>query len=172
MRESVKFLAFLVPSRTHIRQYQRYLEEIEQVIGQINERFGTADWKPVEVYFENNYIQAIAAMRLYDVLLVNSVIDGMNLVAKEGPVVNTRDGVLVLSESAGAYERLRVGCLPVAPADLEGTSRALYQALTMSAEERASRSKRMVERPSSRKTSLTGSTVSFMTSAPSADSAY
>ena len=84
-------------------------------------------------------------MRLYDVLMVNSVIDGMNLVAKEGPVVNTKDGVLVLSESAGAHERLQVGSLPIAPADLEGTSRALYQALTMPAEERAARSQRMVQ---------------------------
>ena len=73
-------------------------------------------------------------------LLVNSVIDGMNLVAKEGPVVNTKDGVLVLSEAAGAHEQLKVGALPVAPADVEGTARALYEALTMSDAERKRRS--------------------------------
>ena len=66
--------------------------------------WSTETWKPVHVFYENNYIQAIAGMRLYDVLLVNSVIDGMNLVAKEGPVVNTKDGVLILSEAAGAFE--------------------------------------------------------------------
>ena len=145
LREQVKFLAFLVPSRTHIRQYQRYQEEIEVVIRDINERYGTSEWQPVQVFFENNYIQAIAAMRLYDVLLVNSVIDGMNLVAKEGPVVNTKNGVLVLSESAGAHEQLRVGCLSVAPADVEGTKQALYQALTMSDAERETRNQRMVQ---------------------------
>ena len=78
-------------------------------------------------------------------LLVNAVIDGMNLVAKEGPIVNTKQGALVLSESAGAYEQLKVGAIPVAPADIEGTARALYQALSMSPEERAERSRAMVE---------------------------
>lgn len=141
----VRFLAFLVPSRTHIRQYQRYIEEIDQSVKRINEKFGTADWQPIQIYYENNYIQAIAGMRLYDVLLVNSVIDGMNLVAKEGPVVNKKDGVLILSEAAGAYEQLRIGALPVAPADVEGTARALYQALTMSAEERNQRATAMRE---------------------------
>jgi trehalose 6-phosphate synthase len=135
----VKFLAFLVPSRTHIRQYQRYIEEIDAIVKRINEKFGKADWQPIIIYYENNYIQAIAAMRLYDVLLVNSVIDGMNLVAKEGPIVNRKDGVLILSEAAGAHEQLKIGALPVAPADVEGTSRALYQALTMDPVERARR---------------------------------
>ncbi len=145
LRGKVRFVAFLVPSRTHIRQYQRYLEEIEAVVTHVNRRFGTDEWRPIEVFLENNYTQAIAAMRLYAVLLVNSIIDGMNLVAKEGPVVNTKNGVLVLSEAAGAYERLSVGCLSVAPADVEGTAKVLYQALTMSDEERAERNRRMVE---------------------------
>ena len=78
-------------------------------------------------------------MRLYDALLVNPVVDGMNLVAKEGPVVNTKEGVLVLSESAGAYEELCTGVLGVSPADLEGTAQALYEAVTMSVEERGRR---------------------------------
>ena len=141
----VRFLAFLVPSRTHIRQYQRYAEEIDASVRHVNERFGTPAWQPVKVFYENNYVQALAGMRLYDVLLVNSVIDGMNLVAKEGPIVNTKQGVLVLSESAGAYEQLKVGAIPVAPADIEGTARALLQALGMSAEERTERSRLMVE---------------------------
>ena len=145
LRESVRFLAFLVPSRTHIRQYQRYGDEINELVSQINAQFGTDDWQPIQVFYENNYVQALAGMQLYDVLLVNSVIDGMNLVAKEGPVVNAKNGVLVLSESAGAHERLRVGCLSVAPADVEGTKRALYQALTMSDEERLARQQSMVE---------------------------
>ena len=139
----VRFLAFLVPSRTHIRQYQRYMEEIDASVKHLTEKYGRDGWQPVQVFYENNYIQAIAGMRLYDVLLVNSVIDGMNLVAKEGPVVNKRDGVLILSEAAGAYEQLREGALPVAPADIEGTARALEQALKMSDDERAGRARKM-----------------------------
>ena len=78
-------------------------------------------------------------MTLYDVLLVNPVIDGMNLVSKEGPLVNNRDGVLILSELAGSFEQLQEFVLPVSPADLEGTVRALHQALTMPEDERRTR---------------------------------
>lgn len=141
----VKFLAFLVPSRTHIRQYERYQEEINETVKVINASFSREDWQPITVFYENNYTQAIAAMRLYDVLMVNPVIDGMNLVAKEGPVVNTKAGVLILSESAGAYDQLKDGSLGVAPADLEGTMQALYEALTMPMEERERRTTLLVE---------------------------
>ena len=135
----VSFLAFLVPSRTHIRQYQRYMDEIHHIIQNINSTFGTPEWQPVSTFIENNYTQAIAGMKLYDVMLVNAVIDGMNLVAKEGPVVNDREGVLILSETTGAYKQLSPGALAVSPSDIEGTMEAMYQALTMSAEERAQR---------------------------------
>ena len=135
----VNFLAFLVPSRTHIRQYQRYMEEIKQVIQEINATFGNDEWQPISTFIENNYTQAIAGMKLYDVMLVNSVIDGMNLVAKEGPVVNRRGGVLILSETTGAHQQLQSGALSVTPSDIEGTMQAMYQALTMSAEERERR---------------------------------
>ena len=138
-RGRVNFLAFLVPSRTHIRQYQRYMEEIQYVIQEINNTFGTDGWQPVSTFIENNYTQAIAGMKLYDVMLVNSVIDGMNLVAKEGPIVNNRGGVLILSETTGAHKQLSAGALSVAPSDIEGTTEAMYQALTMSAEERERR---------------------------------
>ena len=141
----VRFLAYLVPSRTHIRQYQRYIEEIDTAVRHVNDKFRKPGYEPIQVFYENNYIQAIAGMRLYDVLLVNSVIDGMNLVAKEGPSVNQKDGVLILSEAAGAYEQLKIGALPVAPADVEGTARALYQALTMDPSERAERAAAMRE---------------------------
>ncbi|KPJ52094.1 MAG: hypothetical protein AMJ37_03545 [Dehalococcoidia bacterium DG_18] len=135
----VNFLAFLVPSRTHIRQYQRYALEVTEVIGAINTKYGSDDWQPIRVFHENNYVQALAGLRLYDVLLVNPVIDGMNLVAKEGPTVNTCDGVLVLSEAAGSCEQLGESALPVSPTDLEGTMKAIYQALSMSPEERSRR---------------------------------
>ncbi len=145
LRGQVRFLAFLVPARTHIRQYQRYLEEVQELVKGINSSFGTPEWQPIHLFVENNYIQAMAGMRLYDVLLVNSVIDGMNLVAKEGPVVNCKDGVVVLSEAAGAYPQLAQGVLPVSPADVEGTMQAMYDALVMPAEERRRRSELLVE---------------------------
>ena len=136
----VNFLAFLVPSRTHIRQYQRYMDEIQQVIKEINTTYETDSWTPITTFMENNYTQAIAGMKLYDVMLVNAVIDGMNLVAKEGPIVNGREGVLILSETTGAYKQLHEGALSVSPSDIEGTMQAMHQALTMSTEERGQRS--------------------------------
>ena len=144
LKGKVKFLAFLVPSRTHIRQYQRYMDEIQQVIQQINNNHGTDDWQPIVPFIENNYTQAIAGMKLYDVLLVNTIIEGMNLVAKEGAVVNNRDGVLVLSHSSGVYQQLSDGAISVSPTDIEGTMEALHQAITMSAEDRKDRAARML----------------------------
>lgn len=145
LRGEVNFLAFLVPSRTHLHQYQRYLQEVEGLVHHINETYGTPDWQPVTVFLENNYTQAIAAMRLYDVLLVNPVIDGMNLVSKEGVVVNQRNGVLVLSEAAGSHEQLEEGALSVAPTDVYGTKQALYEAVTMSMEERERRARLLAD---------------------------
>ena len=139
LKGKVKFLAFLVPSRTHIRQYQRYLEEVKQTIRQVNETHGSGDWQPITPFIENNYAQAIAGMKLYDALLVNTLVEGMNLVAKEGPVVNGRHGALILSQSSGAPRQLAPGALSIAPTDLPGTAEALYQAITMPPTERRRR---------------------------------
>ncbi len=135
----VKFLAFLVPSRNGIKEYKKYAKDVFKLIDRINQKFGVEGVKPIEVFYENNYAQAIAALKLYDVLLVNSVADGMNLVAKEGSIVNERDGVLVLSETTGAYQQLGHNAISVTPTDIEGTSEALYRGLTMGPVERASR---------------------------------
>jgi len=135
----VKLIAFLVPTRTHLRPYQRYTQDIYQLIEAINDKYGNKEWHPIDFFYENNYVQALAGMRLYDVLLVNAVIDGMNLVAKEGPTVNNRNGVLILSETAGACEQLGQNALTVTPADLEETTQALYTALTMPADEKHKR---------------------------------
>jgi trehalose 6-phosphate synthase len=137
LRGAVNFLAFLVPSRTDIGVYQTYTDEIFELVEAINDEYGTPEWTPVSLFYENNYAQAIAAMRHYDALLVNPLIDGMNLVAKEGALVNRRDGVVLLSEGAGAYEQLREHVIPIAPADIEGVVRALHQALSMPKRERA-----------------------------------
>ena len=145
MRGQVKFVAFLVPSRTHIRQYQRYMEEIQQSARTINQSYGTPEWQPIQLFMENNYVQAVAGMRRYDVLLENAVIDGMTLVAKEAPLINQRDGVVILSETAGSYSQLAVGVLPVAFADVEGTMQAMHQALNMPPEERQRRNASLIE---------------------------
>ena len=139
LKSRVKFLAFLVPSRTHIRQYQRYLDDVKQAIEQVNKSHGTDGWTPIVPFIENNYTQAVAGMKLYDALLVNTIVEGTNLVAKEGPVVNNRDGVLILSQSSGVHRQLSEGALTVAPTDIEGTMRALHQAITMPAHDRKQR---------------------------------
>jgi len=141
----VTFLAFLAPSRTRVRQYQRYAEEVDQQVQAVNSAYGTENWRPIHSFFENNYTQAVAGLRLYDVLLVNSVIDGMNLVAKEGPIVNTKNGSIILSESVGAHDQLRLGALSVSPTDVEGTMQAMYKAVTMSSEEREQRATMLAE---------------------------
>ncbi|HXG35816.1 MAG TPA: trehalose-6-phosphate synthase, partial [Dehalococcoidia bacterium] len=138
-RGSTTLLQFLVPSRSELGVYQTYTDEVFETIENVNDQYGDEQWQPIQVFYENNYAQAIAGMRLYDVLFVNPIVDGMNLVAKEGPLVNKGDGVLVLSEQAGAHEQLGEYALSICPTDLEGSVRALYQALTMSPEERRRR---------------------------------
>jgi len=135
-RGRVKFLAFLVPSRLSVEEYGRYLEEIMITVGWINTRYGTGEWQPIELFVGDDYERGIAAMQLYDVLLVNPIIDGMNLVAKEGAAVNATGGVLVLSEGAGAAEQLASAALMVSPSDIVGTAEALHQALMMPLTER------------------------------------
>jgi trehalose 6-phosphate synthase len=146
-RGRVKFLAFLVPSRLSVEEYGRYLEEIMIRVGWINTRYGTGEWQPVELFVGDDYERGVAAMQLYDVLLVNPIIDGMNLVAKEGATVNATGGVVVLSEGAGAAEQLAPGALMVSPSDLVGTAEAIHQALTLPLTERyrrAAQLKRLV----------------------------
>jgi trehalose 6-phosphate synthase len=139
LRGRVRFLAFLVPSREQLPAYRRYREQVITLVHRINARHGRLGWQPIEVFYENNYMQALAGMALYDVLLVNPILDGMNLVAKEGPIVNERAGVLVLSEGAGAHQQLGGLALSVAPADVQGTAELLERALEMPQPEREAR---------------------------------
>jgi trehalose 6-phosphate synthase len=99
----------------------------------------------VRVLVGENYQRAVAALQIYDVLLVNSINDGMNLVAKEGPTVNRRNGVLILSETTGAHQQLNAGASVISPCDVYGTAQALHEALNMPEEERKERAKRLVE---------------------------
>jgi trehalose 6-phosphate synthase len=132
-------LALLVPSRIEVAEYQTYLQEVTAVAGMINANYSDAYWEPTRIIIGNNYHRAIGAMQIYDVLLVNPIADGMNLVAKEGALVNERGGVLVLSEHAGAFYELGEHALTISPYDVHSTAEALHQALTMPAEERFSR---------------------------------
>jgi trehalose 6-phosphate synthase len=137
MHGQVQFLALLPSSRQTTELYKEYLDELMQVITRINEEYGGPDWMPIELHLENDYARGIAAMKHYDVLVVNSIADGMNLVAKEGPIVNVNDGVLVISESAGAVEELGEANLVINPFDLMGMASAFHEALTMDRSERA-----------------------------------
>jgi trehalose 6-phosphate synthase len=126
-RGRVRMLAFLDPSRQSVPEYVEYLAALEQAVERVNGRHRGA----IELRVADNFPQSVAAYKQYDVLLVNAVYDGMNLVAKEAPLVNTRDGVLVLSENAGAHEELGGWAVTVNPFDVWGQSEALHEALAM-----------------------------------------
>jgi trehalose 6-phosphate synthase len=141
--EKVQFLVLLVPSRLEMNKYQDYLAQLMAAAGKINVKYGHSEWEPIRILTGENYPRAVAAMTLYNVLLVNSLADGMNLVAKEGPVVNSRDGVLILSERTGAFQQLEPGALAIPPLDVYATAEALHQALVMPFEERRERADRL-----------------------------
>jgi trehalose 6-phosphate synthase len=135
----VGMLALLDPSRQDVPVYAAYLAAIEREAAAVNERFGRPGWQPVDLRVADDFPQSVAAYKQFDVLLVNAVFDGLNLVAKEGPLVNERDGVLVLSENAGAHEELAEWAVTVSPFDVSGQADALHEALVMPAAERARR---------------------------------
>jgi len=138
-RGKVQMLALLVPSRMEVTEYQDYLQKIMAAAGLINAEYSDPYWEPVRIMVGENYHRALAAMQLYDVLLVNPITDGMNLVAKEGALVNQRDGVLVLSERAGAAYELGEFALTVSPFDVYTAAEAMHAALTMDYGERQRR---------------------------------
>jgi trehalose 6-phosphate synthase len=135
--ENVTFIAHLIPSRQDVPEYAEYLERIEALVAVVNHRHGTPDWMPIELRLRENLEEAIAAYKHYDLLMVNAMFDGMNLIAKEGPLVNERNGVSLLSENTGAHEELADFALSVNPFDVQEQADAIYRALTMGADERA-----------------------------------
>jgi trehalose 6-phosphate synthase len=135
----VGMLALLNASRQDIPEYAEYLSEVERVAREVNDRFGRDGWKPVDLRVADDFAQSIAAYKQFDVLLVNAVFDGMNLIAKEAPLVNERDGVVVLSENAGAHEELGAWTLTVNPFDITGQADAIHRALELPADERRAR---------------------------------
>jgi trehalose 6-phosphate synthase len=135
----IGMLALLDPTRQDIPEYAEYLGAIQRTARSVNDHFQTEGWTPIELRIEDNFLQAVAAYKQYDVLLVNAIFDGLNLVAKEAPMINERDGVLILSENAGAHEELAEWALTVNPFDIAGQAEALRTALEMPIEERRQR---------------------------------
>jgi trehalose 6-phosphate synthase len=138
-RERVTFIAQLMPSRTDVPEYAEYLERIEAVVAVVNHRHGSPDWMPIQLKLRDDLEEAVAAYKYYDVLMVNAMFDGMNLVAKEGPMVNERAGVSILSENTGAHEELGEYALSVNPFDIQELADSIHAALTMAPEERRRR---------------------------------
>ncbi|MEJ7839422.1 MAG: trehalose-6-phosphate synthase, partial [Thermomicrobiales bacterium] len=141
-KNRVNFIAVTQPSRMDVEEYRDYLDDVSAVVGRINAKYSNVEtgWQPIRVIMGESYPRVLAAMKWYDVLMVNSIIDGMNLVAKEGALINERNGVIILSEGAGAALQLGDAALIVSPADVEGTADAIYEALTMPVQERQRRS--------------------------------
>lgn len=138
-REKVVFAALVYPSREALPEYLAYRQEVETLVRAINERWGTDSWTPIITDLADDYPRSVAALGLYDVLLVNPIRDGLNLVAKEGPVLNRRDGVVVVSSEAGSADELAGAALVVNPFDVGATAEALHEALSMTTGERARR---------------------------------
>ena len=144
-REKVTFIAHLQPSRQDVPEYAEYLERIEALVAVVNHNHGTTDWMPIDLRIYENFHDAVARYKHFDLLMVNSLFDGMNLVAKEAPAVNTRDGVLMLSENTGSHEELYDYVITVNPFDIQAQADAIYRALTMPAEERKELSRGLKE---------------------------
>ncbi|MFC5722541.1 trehalose-6-phosphate synthase [Streptomyces gamaensis] len=142
-RGRVVHVAFAYPSRQDLKVYRDYTAEVARVAGEINSTFGTAGWTPVDLHVKDDFARSLAAYRLADVALVNPIRDGMNLVAKEIPVVSDHGCALVLSREAGAAAELGEDALVVNPYDVRATALALHEALSMDPGERAERTKRL-----------------------------
>jgi trehalose 6-phosphate synthase len=138
-RGRVVHLAFAYPSRHDLPEYREYTASVQRLASEISDEFGTDDWDPVILQVNDDYARSLAAYRLADVLLVNPIRDGMNLVAKEGPILSERNCVLVLSREAGAAAELGRDALLINPYDVTGTAQTLHQALLMPDSERKRR---------------------------------
>ncbi|CAN5242601.1 glycosyltransferase family 20 protein [soil metagenome] len=139
MHRRVGMLALLDPSRQDIPEYAEYLGAIQREARRVNDRFQQSGWRPIDLDIADDFPKSVAAYKQFDVLLVNAIFDGMNLVAKEAPLINEQDGVVVLSENAGAHAELGEWALSVNPFDVEGQARAIHQALEMGGRERRER---------------------------------
>ena len=140
LRERVRLVQVAVPSRTNIGAYEEFRVQVDALTGRINGRFATPRWTPVHYMYRSLSEQEVVALyRTADVMLVTPLRDGMNLVAKEFVAARTdEDGVLVLSEFAGAASEL-AEALRVNPYDIDHAAAVYHTALTLPAEERRMR---------------------------------
>jgi trehalose 6-phosphate synthase len=152
-QERVVFVAMLNTTREDRPEYLAYRDEVEQAAARVNDRWGRTGWEPVVVDTRDDFARNVAGLQRYDVLLVNPLKDGLNLVAKEGPILNQRDGVVCLSRDAGAFDELEQEVLPVHPYDLEQTANALRVALAMAPDARRTRAGRLRELATARRPS-------------------
>jgi trehalose 6-phosphate synthase len=139
MHERVTLLALLDPSRQDIPEYSEYLGAIQREARRVNDRFQSDGWVPIDLHIADDFARSVAAYKQFDVLFVNAIFDGLNLVSKEAPLVNTRDGVVVLSENTGAAEELAEWALMVNPFDVAAQAEALHEAIELPAAERHAR---------------------------------
>ena len=139
MHARVGMLALLDPSRQDIPEYSEYVGAVQREARRVNDRFQQEGWTPIELVIQDDFVASIAAYKQFDVLFVNAIFDGMNLISKEAPLVNERDGVLVLSENTGAHDELGGWALSVNPFEVAGQAEAIHRALTMPAGERRER---------------------------------
>ncbi|HSA48756.1 MAG TPA: trehalose-6-phosphate synthase [Yinghuangia sp.] len=139
----VVHIAFAYPSRHDLPEYREYTAAVQRIAKEIDDEFGTDTWQPLILHVNDDFPRSLAAYRLADVALVNPIRDGMNLVAKEIPVVSERGCALVLSREAGAYEELGADAIVVNPFDVSATTEALHEALSMDESERVERTKRL-----------------------------
>ena len=144
----VVHIASAYPSRHDLPEYREYTGSVQRLAGEIEDEFGTPDWRPIILYVNDDYARSLALYRLGDVLLVNPVRDGMNLVAKEVPLLSERGCAVVLSTQAGAADEFADDALLVNPFDVYGTADALHAALCMPDDERLARTRRLAERAS------------------------
>ncbi|HEX2575517.1 MAG TPA: trehalose-6-phosphate synthase [Aquihabitans sp.] len=135
----IVFGAFVYPSRAGVAAYDRYRAAVEARVAEINARHGTDTWTPIVLDLEDDYPRSMAALARADVVLVNPIRDGLNLVAKEAMVVNDRHGQLVLSPEAGAWDELGDAAFGADPFDVGATATALAAALHADDDERARR---------------------------------
>lgn len=145
LRGRLVMVAHAYSSRQSLADYLAYANEVEHTAARVNELWGTAQWQPVVLDVADDTVSSLAALTRYDVLLVNPLRDGLNLVAKEGPLVNTRDGMVALSREAGAYEELRGSVIEVNPFDISATAAAMAAAVDIEPGERARRAEALRE---------------------------
>ena len=145
-RERVLFAAFLYPSREGLPEYLAYRQEVEGLVARLNDKWATSGWTPIVMKTEDDFPRSVAALQVADVVLVNPIRDGLNLVAMEAALVSQRSSTLVLSTEAGAWERLGdAGALGINPFDIAATADALDRALRMESSERDERHRRLRE---------------------------